>query len=99
MRISNPRIWRKKFLYVRGTLMNTSARKRLKKNLQLAIKACQQRGEPLDHILLYGPAGLGKTTMAGVIATQMAVPMRSSSGPAIGKAADLVAFNDQFASW
>ena len=64
---------------------------RLKTNLQLAIKACQKRAEPLDHILLYGPAGLGKTTMAGVIATQMGVPMRSSSGPTIGKAADLVA--------
>ena len=63
---------------------------RLKKNLQLAIEACRERQEPLDHILLYGPPGLGKTTMAGVVAAQMGVPMRSSSGPAIGKAAELV---------
>ena len=63
---------------------------RLKANLLLAIEACSKRGEPLDHILLHGPAGLGKTTMAGVLAAEMRVPMRSSSGPAVGNAADLV---------
>ena len=63
---------------------------RLKANLRLAIEACRKRGEPLDHILLHGPAGLGKTTMAGVLSAEMQVPMRGSSGPAIGKAADLV---------
>lgn len=62
---------------------------RLKDNLKLAIAATRKRGETLDHILLYGPAGLGKTTMATVIATEMQVPMRVTSGPAIGRAADL----------
>ncbi|MYB40542.1 Holliday junction branch migration DNA helicase RuvB [Candidatus Saccharibacteria bacterium] len=63
--------------------------KRLKTNLQLAIAAAKKRREPLDHILLYGPAGLGKTTMATVIAAEMGVPMRTTSGPAIVRAADL----------
>ena len=63
--------------------------KRLKNNLQLAIAAAKKRREPLDHILLYGPAGLGKTTMAAVIAAEMGVPMRTTSGPAIARAADL----------
>ncbi len=62
---------------------------RLKDNLKLAIAATKKRGETLDHILLYGPAGLGKTTMATVIAAEMQVPMRVTSGPAIGRAADL----------
>lgn len=62
---------------------------RLKKNLQLAITAAKKRGEPLDHVLLYGPPGLGKTTMAGVIAHEMGAQMRITSGPAIERAGDL----------
>src|ERR1700712_4016092 len=62
---------------------------RLKQNLQLAIQAAKKRGEPLDHILLYGPPGLGKTTMASVIAHEMGAQIRITSGPAIERAGDL----------
>lgn len=62
---------------------------RLKKNLRLAIDAAKKRAEPLDHILLYGPPGLGKTTMAMVIAHEMGAAIRITSGPAIEKPGDL----------
>ncbi|HEX7633396.1 MAG TPA: Holliday junction branch migration DNA helicase RuvB [Candidatus Saccharimonadales bacterium] len=62
---------------------------RLKQNLQLAIDAAKKRGEPLDHILLHGPPGLGKTTMASVIAHEMGAQIRITSGPAIERAGDL----------
>ncbi|HUC79117.1 MAG TPA: Holliday junction branch migration DNA helicase RuvB [Candidatus Saccharimonadales bacterium] len=61
----------------------------LKKNLKLAISAAKKRNEPLDHVLLYGPPGLGKTTMATVIANEMGAAIRVTSGPAIERAADL----------
>ena len=61
----------------------------LKKNLQLSIAAAKKRGEPLDHVLLYGPPGLGKTTMATVIANEMGSTIRVTSGPAIERAGDL----------
>ncbi len=62
---------------------------RLKTNLKLAIDAAKKRSEPLDHILLYGPPGLGKTTMATVIAKEMGANIRVTAGPAIERAADL----------
>lgn len=62
---------------------------RLKKNLKLAIDAAKKRGEPIDHVLLYGPPGLGKTTMATVIANEMGTNIRVTSGPAIERAGDL----------
>ncbi len=62
---------------------------RLKKNLKLAIDAAKKRGEPIDHVLLYGPPGLGKTTMANVIANEMGVGLRVTAGPAIERAGDL----------
>ncbi|HSX33196.1 MAG TPA: Holliday junction branch migration DNA helicase RuvB [Candidatus Saccharimonadales bacterium] len=62
---------------------------RLKQNLKLAIDAAKKRGEPLDHVLLYGPPGLGKTTMASVIAHEMGAQIRITSGPAIERAGDL----------
>ncbi|MEI7917776.1 MAG: Holliday junction branch migration DNA helicase RuvB [Candidatus Saccharibacteria bacterium] len=62
---------------------------RLKNNLKLAIDAAKKRGEPIDHVLLYGPPGLGKTTMATVIANEMGTNIRVTSGPAIERAGDL----------
>ena len=62
---------------------------RLKKNLKLAIDAAKKRGESIDHVLLYGPPGLGKTTMANVIAREMGANIRITSGPAIEKSGDL----------
>lgn len=62
---------------------------RLKTNLKLAIEAAKKRGDVLDHILLYGPPGLGKTTMAGVIAREMNANFRATSAPSIEKAGDL----------
>jgi len=63
---------------------------RVRENLQVAIAAARQRREPMDHVLLHGPPGLGKTTLAYVIANELGVPIRATSGPAIEKTGDLV---------
>ena len=59
--------------------------------LSIFIEAAKSRNEPLDHVLLYGPPGLGKTTLAGIIASEMGVNLRITSGPAIERAGDLAA--------
>lgn len=68
---------------------NYIGQERLKQNIQLAIDAAKKRDEPLDHILLHGPPGLGKTTMASVIAHEMGAQIRVTSGPAIERPGDL----------
>lgn len=64
---------------------------KVKENLKVYINAAKERREPLDHVLLYGPPGLGKTTLAGIISNEMGVNIRITSGPAIEKAGDLAA--------
>ena len=73
------------------TLDDYIGQTKVKENLRVYIEAAKLRGEPLDHTLLYGPPGLGKTTLAGIIAAEMGVNIRVTSGPAIEKAGDLAA--------
>ncbi|MGH9797915.1 MAG: AAA family ATPase, partial [Candidatus Polarisedimenticolia bacterium] len=63
----------------------------VKANLKVFIQAALERGEPLDHVLLYGPPGLGKTTLAHILSQEMRATLRATSGPAIEKAGDLAA--------
>lgn len=73
------------------TILEYVGQQRAKENLQVFIQAARNRSEPLDHVLLYGPPGLGKTTLAGIIANEMGVNFRVTSGPAIEKPGDLAA--------
>ena len=73
------------------TLSEYIGQKKAKGNLEIFIQAAKMRGEPLDHVLLHGPPGLGKTTLSGIIANEMGVNIRITSGPAIEKPGDLAA--------
>jgi Holliday junction DNA helicase RuvB len=73
------------------TLSEYIGQDKVKDNMSVFIEAAKKRAEPLDHVLLYGPPGLGKTTLSGIIAHEMGVNIRITSGPAIEKAGDLAA--------
>lgn len=73
------------------TLEEYIGQKKAKENLKVYIEAAKQRQESLDHVLFYGPPGLGKTTLAGIIANEMGVHMKITSGPAIGKPGEMAA--------
>jgi len=71
-------------------LADFAGQAKIKENLSIAIEAAKQRGEAMDHVLLYGPPGLGKTTLAGIIAAELGVGIQQTSGPVLQKKLDLV---------
>ena len=73
------------------TLAEYIGQQKVKENLKIYIEAAKKRGDSLDHVLLYGPPGLGKTTLSAIIAHEMGVNIRITSGPAIEKPGDLAA--------
>ena len=72
-------------------LAEVTGQDQVRENLAILLSAAQKRGEPLDHVLFYGPPGLGKTTLAHVMANEMGVSIKITAGPAIEKAGDLAA--------
>src|SRR5437762_4131474 len=71
-------------------LSDFAGQPKVKENLSIAIEAARRRGEAMDHVLLYGPPGLGKTTLAGIIAAELGVGLQQTSGPVLQKKLDLV---------